>query len=148
MPTPCPSRVPLRKADIVLGAWCPWALMLTMLSGCDPSTRAGGGGEVQEPAPTEVPALEGDQDSAALQAPLDVPPVSVRSADIEHSFILTRLDAHLADDATVEQINTALGELDAASVFGAAGLVSQAKVAPIRARKGRTSVNLVQENRS
>ena len=95
-------------------------VLVGLLAGCSASP-GGGGGQAVAPVPTEAAMLEGEAASPAAEALFLVDGVSAELDDIEDGFILTRVDAYLAEDATVAQINAALEELDGVIVGMAPG---------------------------
>lgn len=63
--------------------------------------------------PREMPVLlQGPPGRLAVDATLDLPPVAVGESEIQDGIILTRLDLHLTPDATVGQVNAALGSVN------------------------------------
>ena len=62
--------------------------------------------------PSEGVLLAGDPMMLAVDATADMPPVGVDESAIQDGVILTRLDLHLAMDATVGEVNAALALVD------------------------------------
>ena len=88
----------------------------------------GGGGGSSQPAGNG--ALAGDPASLALAATVNVAAQPAAAADIVNGAILTRLDVVIAADATVGQVNAALGSIGASIVAMRAGSASMTVAVP------------------
>lgn len=105
------------RADALLRFQAPRADELLALVGCDLESLACG-----LPTATTGVLLEGDPDDPAVGALLDLPPVPAADGDIVNGLILTRLDVAIAADATIGQVNAALGAVGGGIVSMRAGL--------------------------
>jgi hypothetical protein len=73
--------------------------------------------------PPEGVVLEGGADSKAVEAATNLPPVAVPENEVEDGIIITRIDVVLDPNATVDQVNAALGSAQA-------GIVSMRRGSP------------------
>ncbi len=81
-----------------------------------------GGGGGSDEAPQNTGRLPGDPVALALPALVNLAPQPAAAGDIVGGLILTRLDVALATDATVGQVNTALGSVGATIAAMRAGM--------------------------
>ena len=91
--------------------------------------------------------LSGPLTQFAGDAMTDLPPIGVEGSDIQNGVIMTRLAARLTPDATVGQVNAALGEIGAGIVTMSRGTLSltlaiprQPTLAAVEALANRVSV--------